>query len=188
VPCAAQRLCARQIQKRLVDRQRLDQRRQRVHVFADLATDVDIFCHVRLDDHSVRAQLIGLEHGHSRANAGLARDIAAGGDNAAHAAADNHRPVAQVGVVALFDRGEECVAIDVGNREQEQFLMAAQARRAAGGAAVGRGCACVMGQAIAAKPILGQSLACRIEPVPDAHELLGAHPDIGANGEQNRLV
>ena len=43
----------------------------------------------------------------------MPRDIAAGRDDAALAAADDHRPVAQARVVALLDAGVEGVAIDV---------------------------------------------------------------------------
>ena len=54
-----------------------------------------------------------LEHRHRRADAVGARDVAAGGDDAAFAAADDHRLVGERGVVALFDRGVEGVAVDM---------------------------------------------------------------------------
>ncbi len=51
-----QPLGAGEIEERLVDRQRLDQRRQLQHQRAHLAADRGIFVHVGLDDHGVRAQ------------------------------------------------------------------------------------------------------------------------------------
>ena len=86
---AVQALGAGKIQERLVDRQRLDQRRQRLHGMAHLAADPDIFLHVGPDDDGVRAQRQRLEHRHRRAHAEGARDVAGGGDHAALAAADD---------------------------------------------------------------------------------------------------
>jgi len=42
-------LGAGKVEKCLVDRQRLDQRRQRLHGVAHLAADPDVFCHVGPD-------------------------------------------------------------------------------------------------------------------------------------------
>ena len=50
-------LGAGEVQEGFVDRQRLDQRRQRLHRLPDLATDADIFRHVRGNDGRRGAQL-----------------------------------------------------------------------------------------------------------------------------------
>ena len=89
MPCTP--LGAGEIEKRLVDRQRLDQRRQRLHGVAHLAADADVFRHVRPDhDRGMRAQRQRLEHRHRRAHAIGARDVAGGRHHAALAAADDH--------------------------------------------------------------------------------------------------
>ena len=109
-------LGAGQIEKRLVDRQRLDQRRQRLHRLAHLAADPDIFRHVGPDHRGLRAQRQRLEHRHRRAHAEGAGDVAGRRDHAALAAADDDRPVGDLRIVALFDGGVERVAIDMGER------------------------------------------------------------------------
>ncbi len=109
---------AGKIEERLVDRQRFDQRRQRLHGVAHLAADADIFRHVGRDDGGLRAELQRLEHRHRRAHAIGARDIAGGRHHAALAAADNHGPVGKLGIVALLDRGVERVAIDMRERQR----------------------------------------------------------------------
>ena len=124
-----QPLGAGEVEERLVDRQRLDQRRQRQHPLAHRAADLDIFRHVRLDDGGVRAELQRLEHRHRRADAVGARDVAAGRDHAALAAADDQRLVGESWVVALLDRGVEGVAVDMGDRQRRRV------RRGARGAA-----------------------------------------------------
>ena len=95
---------------------------------ADLAADYDIFGHVGLYDDGVRAELPGLEHGHGRTHAGLAGNVAAGGDHPALATTDDQRLVEQAWVVALFDRGIECVAVDMRDGEFEEFLVCDDAR------------------------------------------------------------
>ena len=64
-----------------------------------------------------------------------AGDVAGGRDDAARAAADDHRLVGQFRPVALFDRGIEGIAVDVGDRQLMKFRVAEQARAAAGAAA-----------------------------------------------------
>ena len=66
----------------------------------------------------VRAELARLEHRHGRADAEGARHVAAGRDDAALAAADDHRLVGERRVVALLDRGVEGVAIDMRDRQR----------------------------------------------------------------------
>ena len=58
-------------------------------------------------------------------------DVAAGGNDAAVAVADDDWLVADIGVVALFYAGVEGVAIHVGGGEVEEFGMRQQAGAAA---------------------------------------------------------
>jgi hypothetical protein len=119
-----QPLGARQIEKRLVDRERLDQRGQCQHQLPDLAADARIFVHVRPDHARMRAQPKRLEHRHCRSHPEGSGDVAGRGDNAAPSAADDHRLGGKRGIVALLDRGVEGVAIDVGDGKPRQFVMA----------------------------------------------------------------
>ena len=73
--------------------------------------------------HGVGAELQRLEHRHGGAHPVDARDVAAGGDHAARAAADDHGLVGELGIVALFDRRIERVAVDMGDRQLVQFRM-----------------------------------------------------------------
>ncbi|MNN15116.1 hypothetical protein D3C81_1282120 [compost metagenome] len=102
---------ARQVDPGLVQRQGLDQGRQ----LADRAEDAlalgHILAEVGLDDDGVRTGLERLIHGHGRADAVQPRHIAGGRDHATLAAADDDRLVAQLGPVALLDRGVEGVAV-----------------------------------------------------------------------------
>ena len=100
--------------------------------------DGGIFLHVGLDHHRVGAGVQRLEHGHGRAHAIGAGDVAGGGDHAALAAADDHRLVGERGIVALLDGGEEGVAIDMGDGERFAFRVVQQARGAARAAAPAR--------------------------------------------------
>jgi len=75
---AVQPLRSGQVQKGLVDRNRLDQRRQRLHHAADFAPDADIFFHVRRHDDGIGAGFQRLEHRHCRTHASNACDIAGG--------------------------------------------------------------------------------------------------------------
>ena len=144
-----QTLGARQIEKRLVDRERLDQRRQRLHRAAHLAADADIFRHVGSDHDGNRTQRQRLEHRHRRAHAIGPRDVAGGRDDAALAAADDDGLVGQIGIVAFLDSRVKRIAVDMGERQRCQCVMANQARRSAGQAAFGS--EGLIGQAVAAE-------------------------------------
>ncbi len=120
---AVQRLGAGEIEHRLVDRQRLDQRREAFHQRADLPRGSGVFGEVGADDHGVRAGLQRLEHRHGAAHAGQPGDVAGGADHAARAAADDHRAGRQLRPVALLDAGVERVAVDMGDREGQQLGM-----------------------------------------------------------------
>ena len=110
-PCS--RCGARQIEKRLVDRDRLDQRREVEHQRAHLARDRGIFRHVgRITvacGQSRRASNIGIAERTPKVRA----IVAGGRDHAALAAADDQRLVGERRIVALLDGGVERVAIDM---------------------------------------------------------------------------
>ena len=76
-----------------------------------------------------------LEHRHRRAHAIGARDVAGRRHHAALAAADDDGLVGDIGVVALLDGGVERVAIDMGERQRGQGVVAHQPGRAAAAAA-----------------------------------------------------
>ena len=135
---AMQAFGAGQIEEGFVDRQRLDQRREVEHRLAHGAAGRDIFLHIGLDDDGIRAFGQRLEHRHGRADAEGARDIAASGDHATFAAADDHRFVGKTRVVALFDCGVEGVAVDMRDGQRGGFRVAHEARGAAGNAALCR--------------------------------------------------
>ena len=116
---------------------------------ADFAANLDVFIHVGPDDNCVRAEFQRLEHRHCRFDAVNARDIASGGDNAALAAADDDRQVADVGVVAFLHRGVERVTVDMGDGKLVKLCMNGEARAAASRAAPLRGC--LFDKAVAAK-------------------------------------
>ena len=59
------------------------------------------------------------------------RDITGRGDNAAPPAADNDRLVPYVGIVPLLDGGIKGIAVNMGDREREQLVVAGNARAAA---------------------------------------------------------
>ena len=117
---AMQRLGARQVQHRLVDRQRLHQGGQFVHQRADLAGGSGVFREIRFDDDRVGAGFQRLEHRHRALHAVDPSDIAGGGDDAAGAAADDHRAGLKLRPVALLDAGIERVAVDMGDGQVEQ--------------------------------------------------------------------
>ena len=126
-----QALGAGEVEKGLVDGERLDQRRQVEHHGADLAADRGVFLHVGRDDDRVRTGLQRPEHRHRRAHAADAGDIAGGGDHAALSAADDDRLVLERRIVALFDRRIEGVAVEMGDRQAVQLGVADEARTAA---------------------------------------------------------
>src|SRR5690606_29749979 len=82
-----------------------------------------------------------------------ARDIAGGGNHAALAASDDERLVLEGRVVALFDRGIEGVAVDMGEMQAIEFGMARQPGAATTFAA--RRNALLRRQAITAEAVFG---------------------------------
>ncbi len=137
-----------EVDKRLVQRQRLDHRCQLIHHRADRAGRVGINIHPRLQDNRVGAEFERLEHRHGRADTANTRDIAGGRDHAAPSAADDQGFVGQFGVVAFLDTGVEGVAIHMRDGQVIEFRMRGHPRAAAGGAARS---GIELGQAIAAK-------------------------------------
>ena len=113
------------------------------------AADRDVMRHPRADHHRLRAERERLEHRHRRAHALDPGDVAGGGDHAAPAAADDHRPVAQARVVALLDRGVEGVAVEMRDRRGGQLGDGPAC--AANGRPGQRPAPCEGGQAVAAK-------------------------------------
>jgi hypothetical protein len=129
---AMQAMRAGEIEKRLVDRDGLDQRCHLQHQLAHGSARFGIFRHVGLDDHRLGAERKRLEHGHRRFHALDAGDVAGGRHHASGAAADDHRPVGEFRPVALFDRRIEGIAVDVRDRKLMQFGVPHKARAAAG--------------------------------------------------------
>ncbi|MNE33870.1 hypothetical protein D3C80_1275660 [compost metagenome] len=123
---------ARQVDPGLVQRQGLDQGRQLADRAEDaLALDY-VFAEVGLDDDRVGTGLQRLVHGHGRADAVQAGDVAGGRDHAALAAADDDRLVAQFRSVAFLDRGVEGVAVEMGDGQIAEFIMGDHPTRGAG--------------------------------------------------------
>ena len=118
----------RKIEKRLVDRHRLNERCHFGHEDADRSGDSGIFRHVGTDDHRLRTGTQRLEHGHRGPDAVGARDIACGQDDTAPSTSDDHGPIPEFGLVAFLDRRVKRVAIDVRDREIVEFGMGYQAR------------------------------------------------------------
>ena len=131
-PCGAG-----EIEKRFIERQRLDKRGQLQHRRADLAANGGVFRHVGPDDRCVWAKLERLEHRLRRVDAEGARNVAGGGDHPALAPANNQRLVTQGRIIALLDRRIERVAVDMRDRKGVKLLVLYEARAAAHGATPG---------------------------------------------------
>ena len=186
---AVQALGAGEIEERLVDRQRLDQWRQRQHHLPHLAADARIFLHVRPHHAGLRAEPQRLEHRHRRAHAVGAGDIAGGGDDAAPAAADDHRLGGKRRIVALFDGGVEGVAVDMGDRKLCEFVVAHDARRAADRRSAS------LARTASARQSRQKALTARLGPILPLPSALraraisaGSIPALSANATRRLLV
>ena len=104
---------------------------------SDLAANGGVFLHVGLDDGRLGAEAERLEHGHRGSHAVGAGHVAAGRHHAPVAAAHDHGDVAQLGPVALLDRGVEGVAVEMGDGEVVELRMVESARRPASRAGPG---------------------------------------------------
>src|SRR5262249_54657765 len=95
---------------------------RRLENAADVIAHALVLGHVRLHDLGLRAALQRLEHRHRRANAEAAGDVAGRHNHAASTGVpDDQRLAGELRAVALFDRGVEGVAVDVGNAEPFEF-------------------------------------------------------------------
>ncbi len=101
---------AADFQKRLVDRQTLHKRGRVAEDPEHILTGRGIRIHARRDDDGLRAQVARLPATHRGAHAARFCLIAGGKH---HAAADDDRPAAQSGCIALLDRGVERVQVGV---------------------------------------------------------------------------
>ena len=81
--CVVQPLGAAEIEERLVERERLDQRGQRIHQRPDLCRDLGVIADAGRDHDGVGTELAGLKHRHGGAHARDPGDIATGGHHAA---------------------------------------------------------------------------------------------------------
>ena len=129
---AVQPLCAGEVDPGFIQGEGLDEGRQ----LADRAeyglAGRDVFAEVRLDDHGLGAGLQRLEHRHCRVHTILAGDVAAGRYHAPFAAANDDGPVPQLRPVTLFDRCVEGVAVQMGDGQLVQLVVADNSARAAG--------------------------------------------------------
>ena len=114
---AEQAAHAGDVEERLVDRQLLDERGDRIEDRHDFAALVAVAAHARRQEYCMRAGGAGPRHRHRRVDAEPARLVARRADHSPSTeTADDHGPAAQPRVVELFDRGEERVEVDVQDR------------------------------------------------------------------------
>ena len=108
------------VEKRLVDRDRLDGRREPPEDRHHLAARLLVAAAVDWQEDPLGAQAAGGPQRHRRVDAELAGLVACGTDDAplvGSAATDDHRLAAERRVVALLDRGEERIEVDVEDRQ-----------------------------------------------------------------------
>ena len=98
------------LEERLVDGEPLHERRRIAEDREHVSTGRGVGVHPRRDDHGIRAQVARLPAAHRGAHPAGLRLVAR---RQHHAAADDDRPTAQRGRVALLDRGVERVEIGV---------------------------------------------------------------------------
>ena len=102
------------VEIRLVERERLNERRVLGEDRPDLPRDRPIDVEPRLHEDQVGTLPLRADGGHRGADAESPRLIARGGHDAPLArAADRHRLAAKIGIVALLDGGVEGVHVDV---------------------------------------------------------------------------
>ena len=128
---------AGEVEKRLVERERLHRRGQLEHHRADGARHLRVDLHARADHLGLGAEPQRLEHRHRRAHPADARDVARGRDDPAPPPADDDGLVREIRIVAFLDTGIEGVAIHVRDAQVPQLVMRHDARAATGGAAPG---------------------------------------------------
>jgi hypothetical protein len=117
---AVQAAGARHVEEGLVDRQRLDQRRDLLEDAHDLLGVLRVARVVAPEHHRVGAPLQSDRHRHGRVHAEPARLVARRRDHAAASgAADEHGLATQVGSLEQLDGHEERVHVDVQDRVAE---------------------------------------------------------------------
>ena len=112
--CPMQCFAGSNIQKRLIERQTFDQRREFPKNLENFCGDLLVSRHSQCHADQVRAAPQCLAHWHCRAHTKLADFVACGGnDSSVAATAHNHRFAAKFRVVALFNRSVERIHIDM---------------------------------------------------------------------------
>ena len=123
------------VEVRLVEGERLDERRDGPVEVEDLPRDGGIAPEVGPHDREARAEAHRARHGHGRADAELPGLVARGGDDAApfRVSAHGHGPAAQRGIVALLHGRVERVHVEVEDaaRGKSQGSVASQSAGAA---------------------------------------------------------
>ncbi len=115
---AEERLAPRHVEERLVDRDLLQERREAAQDLHHPAALAAVLRPVDREEGAAGAERRGGAEGHRRVDAEGAGLVAGGRDDAAgmRIAAHDHGPAAQLGPVALLDRREERVEVDVEDR------------------------------------------------------------------------
>ena len=129
-PVPSEPPCTGHVEERLVERDRLDERRDvaqdRHHLRARLRVRVE----ARREEHRVRARPPGPGHRHRGMDAERPRLVARRRDDAPVAEpADDDRPAAQRWIVELLDRREERVEVEVQDRRRRRASAASMRRR-----------------------------------------------------------
>ena len=106
---------SRDVEKGLVDRDLLDQRREVSTDVKHAITDVEVVAERTVDHDEFRTQLACFPEWHRRPHAERSRLVARGKH---HAAADGDRFASQLGTTLLLDRCVERVEVDVQNRRR----------------------------------------------------------------------
>ena len=111
-----ERRARRHVEEGLVERERLDERREATEDLAELAGYRDVPLHAAAHDHGAGAAGDRGGHRHRGVDAEGARLVGRRGhDPPAPVAPDEHRAPAERGIVPLLDGSVECVHVDVEN-------------------------------------------------------------------------
>ena len=102
------------VEKRLVERDRLDKIGVGVEDFVDLGRDLLVDLHATRHEDEVGAELFGFDGRHGRADTEAARFVASSRHNTTHiAVAYGDGFALQLGVVALLNRGIKGIHVDM---------------------------------------------------------------------------
>ncbi len=105
--------CAGQIQKSLIYRQGLNQRRERQHHLFDLFADLLIMPHPGLYDDKISAGLSCLPSRHGRPYTIFSCNVTGCSNNTALATTNNNRLILQVWIIPLFNRTIKRITVDM---------------------------------------------------------------------------